>query len=111
MDSSVVLCTSVSVLLMCVCVWCHGNFGPAKILVRGTKIPGKLVRRTIFFPKISVRAWNNGPIMKCTVGATVRVQFGAKETVECKNIQENEEIDLISKAVVQSSRKFSRRCW
>ena len=22
---------------------CHGNFGPAKILVRGTKIPGKSV--------------------------------------------------------------------
>ena len=49
--------------------------------------------------------------MKCTVGATVRVQFGAKETVECKNIQENEEIDLNSKAVVQSSSKFSRRGW
>ena len=28
---------------------CHGNFGPPKILVRGTKIPGKLVRRTIIF--------------------------------------------------------------
>ena len=30
-------------------VVCHGNFGPPKILVRGTKIPGKLVRRTIIF--------------------------------------------------------------
>ena len=28
---------------------CHGNFGPPKILVRGTKISGKLVRRTIIF--------------------------------------------------------------
>ena len=28
---------------------CHGNFGPPKSLVRGTKIPGKLVRRTIIF--------------------------------------------------------------
>ena len=27
------------------CQWvCHGNFGPPKFFVRGTKIPGKLVR-------------------------------------------------------------------
>ena len=31
---------------------CHGNFGPAKILVRGTKIPGKLVRPDHFSLKI-----------------------------------------------------------
>ena len=33
-------------------VFCHGNFGPAKILVRGTKIPGKLVRPDHFSLKI-----------------------------------------------------------
>ena len=31
---------------------CHENFGPAKILVRGTKIPGKLVRPDHFSLKI-----------------------------------------------------------
>jgi len=38
--------------------YCHGNFGPPKILVRGTKISGKLVRRTIIFggPKTE-RTW------------------------------------------------------
>ena len=29
-------------------LFCHGNFGPPKILVRGTKIPGKLVAGPLF---------------------------------------------------------------
>ena len=40
---------------------CNGNFGPAKILVRGTKIPGKFGPPDYYFLKILVRAWNNGP--------------------------------------------------
>ena len=42
-------------------VICHGNFGPAKILVRGTKIPGKFGPPDYYFQKNLVRAWNNGP--------------------------------------------------
>ena len=30
---------------------CHGNFGPGKKLVRGTKVPGKMVRPDHFPPK------------------------------------------------------------
>ena len=33
---------------------CHGNFGPAEKLVRGTKISGILVRADHFFLKILV---------------------------------------------------------
>ena len=39
---------------------CHGNFGPAKKLVRGTKIPGIMVRQDHFPLKNLVRTWNNG---------------------------------------------------
>jgi len=39
---------------------CHGNFGPAKKLVRGTKIPGIMVRPDHFPLKNLVRTWNNG---------------------------------------------------
>ena len=39
---------------------CHGNFGLAKILVRGTKIPGKFGPPDYYFQKILVRTWNNG---------------------------------------------------
>ena len=46
---------------------CHGNFGPAKILVRGTKIPGKLVRPDHFSLKILVRPWNNGTSISALV--------------------------------------------
>ena len=42
-------------------VACHGNFGPAKKLVRGTKIPGIMVRPDHFPLKNLVRTWNNGP--------------------------------------------------
>ena len=35
---------------------CHGNFGPAKILARGTKIPGKFGPLDYYFLE-----WNNGP--------------------------------------------------
>ena len=38
---------------------CHGNFGPAKKLVRGTKIPGIMVRPDHFPMKDLVRTWNN----------------------------------------------------
>jgi len=41
--------------------YCHGNFGPAKKLVRGTKIPGIMVRPDHFPLKNLVRTWNNGP--------------------------------------------------
>ena len=42
-------------------LYCHGNFGPAKKLVWGTNIPGKLVRLDHFCLKKLVLAWNNGP--------------------------------------------------
>ena len=42
-------------------ICCHGNFGPAKILVWGTKIPGKFGPPDYYFQKMLVRAWNNGP--------------------------------------------------
>ena len=32
-------------------LYCHGNFGPAKILVRGTKIPGKFGPPDYYFQK------------------------------------------------------------
>ena len=46
---------------------CHRNFGPAKILVRGTKIPGKFGPPDYYFQKILVRAWNNGPSANTSV--------------------------------------------
>ena len=49
--------------------------------------------------------------MKSTVEATVCAHFVAKESVECKKIQEHEKIDLNVKALVQSSSNFSRHCW
>ena len=42
---------------------CHGNFGPTKKVVRGTKIPGKMVCLDHFPLKNLVRTWNNGPSM------------------------------------------------
>ena len=42
-------------------LYCHGNFSPAKKLVRGTNIPGKLVRLDHFCLKKLVLSWNNGP--------------------------------------------------
>ena len=45
---------------------CHGNFGPAKKLVRGTKIPGIMVRPDHFPLKILVRTWTNSP-STCTM--------------------------------------------
>ena len=41
--------------------FCHGNFGPAEKLVRGTKISGISVRGGPFFPE------NFGPPVKITV--------------------------------------------
>ena len=58
LNSRFYVCTSLTPRPMTVV--CHGNFGPQKILVRGTKIPRKLVRRTLLM-KILVRAWNYGP--------------------------------------------------
>ena len=46
---------------------CHGNFGPAKILVRGTKIPGKVVPPDRNSLKNLVRVWNDGPGHRSTV--------------------------------------------
>ena len=47
--------------------YCHGNFGSAKILVWGTKIPGKFGPPDYYFQKILVRAWNNDPSAKTSV--------------------------------------------
>ena len=95
----------ISIIKMCcgILVW-------RKFWSRGPKIAGNLVPQTIFPLKTLVREWNNGPIMKSTVGATVPVQFGAKESAEYKKIQEHEEIDLNIKAIVQSSSNFSLHC-
>ena len=41
-------------------MYCHGNFGPAKILVRGTKIPGKSVPPDQNILKNLVRIWKKG---------------------------------------------------
>ena len=46
---------------------CHGNFGLAKIVVRGAKIPGKFGPPDYYFQKILVRAWNNGPSANTSV--------------------------------------------
>ena len=40
---------------------CHGNFGPAEKLVRGTKISGISVRADHFYLKILAPCENNGP--------------------------------------------------
>ena len=40
---------------------CHGNFGPAKKLVRGTNILGEMVRPSLFFSE------NIGPNAKILV--------------------------------------------
>ena len=48
-------------------ICCHGNFGPAKILVWGNKIPGKFGPPDYYFQKMLVCAWNNGPSANTSV--------------------------------------------
>ena len=47
--------------------WDWRNFGPAKILVWGAKIPGKFDPPDYYFQKILVRTWNNGPSTNTSV--------------------------------------------
>ena len=44
-----------------ICRYCHENFGPLKILVRGTKICGEMVPPGPNFSKILVHVWRFGP--------------------------------------------------
>ena len=74
---------------------CHGNFGPAKILVRGTKIRGKLVRRTIIFRKY----WSARGIM-------VRAQI-----LRCKHFNDTslcQSICIVSKSLKKSFGKQNK---
>ena len=55
---------------------CHGNFGPAKKLVRRTNIPGKMARADHFSLKTLVRDWNIGP--SC-INCMQRSQWGGSK--------------------------------
>ena len=43
------------------------HVGPAKILVRGTKIPEKFGPSAYYFQNILVSVWNNGPSANTSV--------------------------------------------
>ena len=74
---------------------CDENFGPAKILVRGTKIPGKLVRRTIIFRKY----WS-------TRGIMVRAQI-----LRCKHFNDTslcQSVCIVSESLQKSFGKQNK---
>ena len=63
-----------------VVVFCHGNFGPAKILVWGTKIPGIMVRLDHFPWKI----WSGlGITVRVRVQCLITIVVYEKDTVQC----------------------------